>query len=86
MNEEASAMKAKMASSHNSLRLADPRFAEEDYIVFCFGEDGEIHLINNDRRSAKGGNGVDRKPPSYAQGQGRKTGRLQALLYILMRH
>ena len=29
----------------------------------------------------QGGNGVDRKPPSYAQGT--ETGRLQTLLYIL---
>ncbi|XP_057791784.1 uncharacterized protein LOC131008775 [Salvia miltiorrhiza] len=32
---------------------AEPRFAEEDYIVFCFGEDGEIHMINNDRKSSE---------------------------------
>ncbi|KAG6412829.1 hypothetical protein SASPL_125521 [Salvia splendens] len=51
-SDEAAAMKANKASSNNSRRLAaeaEPLFAEEDYIVFCFGEDGEI--LNNDRRS-----------------------------------
>lgn len=47
-SDEAAAMKANKASSHNSRRLAEPRFADEDYIVFCFGEDGKIHMINND--------------------------------------
>ncbi|KAL1553398.1 hypothetical protein AAHA92_14082 [Salvia divinorum] len=53
-SNEAAAIEAKKAS-HDKRRLeaeeAEPRFAEEDYIVFCFGEDGEIHMINNDRRS-----------------------------------
>ncbi|KAL7153055.1 hypothetical protein ABFS83_04G139500 [Erythranthe nasuta] len=26
--------------------MAEPRFAEEDYIVFCFRDDGEIHMVN----------------------------------------
>ncbi|KAH6801068.1 hypothetical protein C2S52_001532 [Perilla frutescens var. hirtella] len=29
----------------------EPRFAEEDYIVFCFGEDGEIQMINDAKSS-----------------------------------
>lgn len=28
-----------------------PRFSEEDYIVFCFREDGAIHMINESKPS-----------------------------------
>ncbi|KAI3463834.1 hypothetical protein Pfo_020497 [Paulownia fortunei] len=30
---------------------AEPRFAEEDYIVFCFRDDGAIHMINEGNSS-----------------------------------
>lgn len=33
------------AQSFSSKCGAEPRFAEEDYIVFCFRENGEIHMI-----------------------------------------
>ncbi|XP_047965613.1 uncharacterized protein LOC125210078 [Salvia hispanica] len=65
-SDEAAAMKANKASSHNSRRLAEPRFADEDYIVFCFGEDGKIHMINNDTISTSTAitakNEVDEQP------------------------
>ncbi|KAK6149169.1 hypothetical protein DH2020_016694 [Rehmannia glutinosa] len=33
--------------AENGNRPVEPRFAEEDYIVFCFREDGEIDMIND---------------------------------------
>lgn len=32
-------------------REGEPRFAEEDYIVFCFREDGAIHMIEEGKSS-----------------------------------
>ncbi|KAL8506333.1 hypothetical protein ACS0TY_017270 [Phlomoides rotata] len=39
-----SIVKTSLSSSTSSYR--EPRFAEEEYIVFCFREDGEIDMVN----------------------------------------
>lgn len=48
---EAAAVKATSQSKRRLEAEAEPPFAEEDYIVFCFGEDGKIHMMDNDGRS-----------------------------------
>lgn len=40
-------MKTPDSKKRSAKSEAEPRFAEEDYIVFCFGEDGEIHMIED---------------------------------------
>lgn len=38
-------------SSSSTASHREPRFAEEEYIVFCFREDGEIDMVNEGRSS-----------------------------------
>ncbi|PIN12667.1 hypothetical protein CDL12_14725 [Handroanthus impetiginosus] len=61
-------------SVQNSLENAsgaEPRFADEDYIVFCFREDGEIHMIN-ERKSCGDGDSIDEHPDTTSRTTNRK--------------
>ncbi|KAL3623346.1 hypothetical protein CASFOL_032162 [Castilleja foliolosa] len=40
---------------------SEPHFAEEDYIVFCFREDGEIDMINEGNNKSSSMKKVDEK-------------------------
>lgn len=42
------------SSSRDDIKTgrAEPSFAEEDYIVFCFRDDGEIDMINEAKSSS----------------------------------
>ncbi|XP_011086911.1 protein BREAKING OF ASYMMETRY IN THE STOMATAL LINEAGE [Sesamum indicum] len=47
---ESSVQSSSLTNSRGG-RLDEPRFAEEDYIVFCFREDGAIHMIGEGKSS-----------------------------------
>ncbi|KAK4402547.1 protein BREAKING OF ASYMMETRY IN THE STOMATAL LINEAGE [Sesamum angolense] len=46
-----SSVQSSSLTNSRGRRLDEPRFAEEDYIVFCFREDGAIHMIGEGKSS-----------------------------------